>query len=338
VTRERETKKTIETLRNEREPIEESSLPHLSNLTREEQGLLDEAWNAIPLDKRRRLVNLLGEKAEEDFQLDFSAIFRRGLQDGDASVRQTSVDGLWEDESITLIRPFLRLLGDASHAVQASAAAALGRFVLQGEMGYIPPERSEEIVQALVEKIENSALPLSVRRRAVEAVAYSSDERVRGIIARAYEDESADMRASALFAMGRSADEYWSGIVRGELVSRNPALRYEAARAAGELSDARSVERLIALLADADREVRGMVIWALGQIGGPAAKQALRGVIESNQPAALRQLARDSLAEMSLLDEESPAFLINPALYESVEVEEEESGPGESGLDKNDWL
>ncbi len=62
----RETRETIHKLRDSGEPVEEASLVHLSNLTREEQAWLDESWAAIPLDKRRRLVVLLGEQAEEE--------------------------------------------------------------------------------------------------------------------------------------------------------------------------------------------------------------------------------------------------------------------------------
>ncbi|MGH2543401.1 MAG: HEAT repeat domain-containing protein [Ardenticatenaceae bacterium] len=322
--RQRETRKTIASLHSGDEPIEEPSLSDLSNLTREEQALLDDAWAEIPVDMRRRLVTLMGEKADEDFQLDFTAVFRRGLQDMDAAVRQACVEGLWEDESITLIRPFLALLGDENHAVQACAATALARFVLQGELGYLSAERYQEIVQALVEKIQDPDSPLSVRRRAVEAIAYSSDDRVRDIIARAYEDASVEMRISAVFAMGRSADDYWRESVRGELWSENPALRYEAARAAGELADPQAVERLVMLLGDGDREVREMAIWALGQIGGSAAKRALKAVINGDQPVPLRRLARDSLAEMNLLDETSDSFLVDATLYDSLEEDNDD--------------
>ncbi|MDQ4074736.1 MAG: HEAT repeat domain-containing protein [Chloroflexota bacterium] len=346
---ERDTEETIDNLQNDREPIEESSLIQLSNLTREEQARLDEVWRDIPLDKRRHMVRLMGEKADEDFQLDFKAVFRRGLQDADAEVRRESIEGLWEDESVTLIRPFLRLLEDESDVVRASAATALGRFVLQGELGHLTEERYEELVEALVKIVSDPSIPISVRRRAVESVAYSGDERVRDIIARAYEDESEEMRTSAVFAMGRSADEYWSGLVRGELFNEDPAFRFEAARAAGELSDSSAVPRLIALLKDRDREVRKMVIWALGQIGGAAAREALKGVIRGEQSASIRRLAQDCLAELNLLDEDSPSLFLDPSLYKGEEEDdtlvwdddENDSGSGDDesdDFDEDGWL
>jgi HEAT repeat protein len=315
----RDTQRIIQKLGDEMEPLDASTLVDLSNLTREEQQWLDEAWEDIPLDKRRRLVALMNEQAEEDFQLDFSAVLRRGIRDEDAEVRRAAIEGLWEDESVTLIRPFLKLLHeDASPDVRASAASALGRFVLLGELGRLTDERSRELVESLVTIVADRSLPIDVQRRAVESLAYSSDDRVRSIIGRAYEDESADMRASAIFAMGRSADEYWRGAVRAELFNEDPAHRFEAARAAGELADPRAVERLIVLLKDRDRQIRIMAIWALGQIGGAAARRALKQVAQADLSREARQHARESLAEMALLADETIAFVDDPELYDEA--------------------
>jgi hypothetical protein len=329
----RDTRRIIQKLGDEMEPLDTTFLVDLSNLTREEQQWLDEVWEDIPLDKRRRLVALMSEQADEDVQLDFTAVFRRGLTDEDAEVRRAAIEGLWEDESVTLIRPFLHLLHeDVSPDVRASAASALGRFVLLGELGRLSGERSRQVIEALLAIVSDRSLPIDVRRRAVESLAYSSDDRIRPVIGRAYEDESADMRASAIFAMGRSADEYWRGAVRAELFNEDPAHRFEAARAAGELADPRAVERLIVLLKDRDREIRMIAIWALGQIGGAAARRALKQVAQAGLSRDARQQARESLAEMSLLDDETIAFVDDPELYDEVDEENGEYAvfyPGE---------
>lgn len=322
---------TFRTLQDDAEPLEGAALLDLSNLTREEQTVLAEAWPRIPLDKRRRLVALMGEAADEDVQLDYRAVFRRGLDDADAEVRRLSVEGLWEDESVTLVRPLLALLRqDESMSVRASAATALGRFVLQGELKQLSEERLAEMVEALVGTVGATELPVAVRRRAVESLGYSGDERVPGIIQRAHTDDAEEMRISALFAMGRSADEQWAATVRHELDNENPAIRFEAVRAAGELGDSRAVQPLVALIADSDKEVREMAVWALGEIGGPVAKAALRKVV-TGEDRALRQLARDSLAEMALLDEQSlllfdeaPTDLLTPEPDADDEWEEDE--------------
>ena len=287
-------------LADDAEPVSDRDLTPLSNLSREQQHALDDVWTQISLDKRRLLVAALTEAGDEDIQLDYSAVFRRGLRDDDAEVRRASIDGLWENENVTLIRPFLRLLDDSDTAVRASAATALGRFVLQGELGHLTEERYDEILSRLRAIIAEPSVPISVRRRAVESIAYSSTSDVRDIIARGYEDADPEMRQSAIFAMGRSADHYWRGQVRVELRNEGPAFRYEAARAAGELADPQAVPALARLLRDDVLAVREMAIWALGQIGGSAARQALQLFIEQDK-SALTDHARDSLAEMALL-------------------------------------
>lgn len=334
----RETRDVIERLVDDAEPIDEKELEHLSNLTREEQGWLQSSWDDVAPDKRRRLIALTSEAADEDFRLNFSAVNRIALRDEEPEIRRMAVDALWEDESVTLVRPFLTLLRtDQDEGVRASAASALGRFVLQGELEQIASERLEEIVESLIGVVRNPVEPLDVRRRAIEALGYSGDERVPTLIARAYEDPEEEMRSSALFAMGRSADSYWSGIVRGELLNESARMRYEAARAAGELADPLAVERLKLLLRDAAADVRDVAIWALGQIGGKEARRALQEVATSGTPT-MRSGARDSLAEMDLFDDDRAVLALGDLLggEDDVGVEDLEDGLEFELLDDED--
>ena len=264
----------------------------------------------------------LTDLGDDDFHLDFSAVFRRGLYDVDAEVRRLSIDGLWEHEHVTLVRPFLRLLEDESPEVQASAASALGRFVLQGELGQLTMERFQEIVSRLLALTDDVAVPTAVRRRAIESLAYSSDPELRGIIARAYEDPDDRMRQSAIFAMGRSADEYWRGQVRAELSSDEAAFRFEAARAAGELADPKAVASLARLLADEEIGVREVAIWSLGQIGGAQARRALQIFIEQDE-SELAEQARDALAEMALLEGDLTTPFLGDSLFEGEDDDDD---------------
>jgi len=83
------------------------------------------------------------------------------------------------------------------------------------------------------------------------------------------------MQISAVFAMGRSADTRWARQVRQELFSPNTALRYEAARACGELQLSEAVPELEELADDVDHEVQEAALWALGQVGGDKAREIL---------------------------------------------------------------
>jgi HEAT repeat protein len=78
-------------------------------------------------------------------------------------------------------------------------------------------------------------------------------------------------------------------------------LRYEAARAVGELGEEGQpmVGSLLALVDDDDLEVAIATIWALGQVGGEHARRVLRRIARSND-SARRQAAEDALEELAL--------------------------------------
>ena len=76
--------------------------------------------------------------AEADFEVNFNEVFRVGLADEDAQVRTASIEGLWEDEDVSLIPHLIACLKeDENVTVRAAAATSLGRFVLLGELGKI---------------------------------------------------------------------------------------------------------------------------------------------------------------------------------------------------------
>lgn len=300
----------ISNLTSNYEPLDTFSFSDLSNLTRVEQKALQKEWYEVSLDRRRNLIRLMSEQAEEDIQLDFSSIYIIGLEDTDAQVRHLSIEALWECEDIKLIRIFLRLLQeDPSIEVRASAASGLGRFVFQGEMEYLTPARLRELVEVLIKIFSDYSLPLAIRRRAIEALAYSTDARVYPFISQAYESAENEMRASALFAMGRTADPYWSGTVRIELFNEELTLRFEAVRAAGEITDKQAVSRVAALLLDEkqDSQIREMAAWALGEIGGEVAKKVLRSMVKI-EDSSLRAVIKESLAEIALFDDQNPSM------------------------------
>ena len=104
-------------------------------------------------------------------------------------------------------------------------------------------------------------------------------------------------------------------------------MRYEAARAAGELRIRRAVPTLVNLLDDADREVQEAAIWALGQIGGPQARRVLEGCLQSDDEV-LQEAAEDALAELTLGSVPLPLF--------SYEVQGEEGEHSEDDEELED--
>lgn len=275
-----------------------SNLYILSGISKREMEVFRGAWPRLPLERRRAILRALVEITEASFEPDFNGIFRFCLNDEDEEVRAQAVEGLWEDESISILRSLIGFLrGDPSFLVRGRAAAGLGRFVLLAELDELDSELGAEVRELLLRTINNPQEVLEVRRRAVEAISFSGEEGVRKVIEAAYQDEAPKMRASAVFAMGRSVDPYWRETLLRELENPDPEMRYEAARACGELELKEVVPILARLINDADREVQGAAVWALGQIGGRGARRVLRACCESDDEI-VAEAAEEALSEL----------------------------------------
>jgi HEAT repeat protein len=140
----------------------------------------------------------------------------------------------------------------------------------------------------------------SVRRRALEALGFSSREEVPVLIESAFKRQDPDWQASALFAMGRSNDERWADTVLPMLASENPRVRLAAVQAAGELGLAQARPLLLRLLEDEfDEAVAGAAIWSLSQIGGEDVRLYLQNLldnVEDDEQATFLEEALDNLA------------------------------------------
>lgn len=303
----------------------------LSNLSRTQAEVAWKVCAGLSPAVRREMVQTLVEIAESDFEVNFGEVFRLALGDEDGEVRRAAVEGLWEDEDVRLV-PVLadRLLKDAVPEVRAAAATSLGRFLLLGELEKIQERPHRVAFQALLTACTKAEETIEVRRRALESLAYSGEEAVADLIRSAYEDSDERMRVSAVFAMGRSADDRWANQVMGELHSANPEMRYEAARACGELALEKAVPALIELVGDVDPEVQEAAVWSLGQIGGDEARQVLVDCSRSANEA-LREAAREALRELEFLHGDLGTFL----LFDFLEGDEE--GEEDVGEEEGLW-
>jgi len=166
-------------LADESQPLSVARLYALSNLERDDLAHVQTAWPDLPDDRRRAAVRHLADITETNFEVDFSPIFRLGLKDSDPGVREAAIDGLWEVEDPALIAPLVKIMQeDTSEAVRAVAAGTLGHFVYLDELEDIPHVQVVPALQALRKIIATPDDSLEVRRRAVEAIAYSSADDV----------------------------------------------------------------------------------------------------------------------------------------------------------------
>jgi HEAT repeat protein len=288
----------------------QASLYHLSSLEAKHVACVREVWPRLPVELRRQITKQLVELAEADFEVDFGAIFRIGLEDEDADVRTTAVEGLWEDEDVRLV-PLLvtRLHTDEAATVRAVTATSLGRFVLLGELNKIRPEPLALAYEALLSTCQNPEEHIEVQRRALESLAYVCNETVAELICKAYATPEEKVHISAIFAMGRSADTRWARHVQQELFNPNPEMRYEAARACGELQLREAVPELEELADDIDREVQEAALWALGQIGGEEARKILNRYCLAGDEAT-RAAAAAALDELNFLHGDLSEFFV----------------------------
>jgi HEAT repeat protein len=279
----------------------------LSGLSSAELQTFLPVWEALSAGYRRKVMRRMVEIAEANFELDYRALGTLMLNDPDPGVREAAIELLWEDQSLGLMNRLIELAQwDEVRQVRAAALSALGRFILAGELGELPEAqvaRAQEVAVTLLTEEED----VDVRRRALEAISNSSHEIVEEAIREAYNSHEHRMRVSALFAMGRSCDEQWDSIVLRELDSDDPEMRYEAARAAGELEIVAAVPRLVSLASGSDREIKETAIWSLGEIGGSDAVRALSLLARKAEESGdddLMEAIEDAVASASLVDDE----------------------------------
>ena len=289
---------TIADLANSDKPLLKSRLIDLSNLNSEEARLVEQAWPAIELGRRRQIIYRLVELAEDNVEFNFDSIFKNCLKDQDAEVRSKAIEGLWESEEASLINPLINLLEqDSSENVQATAARALGKFAMLAELKKLRSCHTSKICQALLTVISDKSKPIEVRRCALEAAAPLNLPQVKKAIIKAYQSHNAKLRTSAIYAMGKNCNRSWLPVLIKELSNANTLIRYEAAGACGELGEEEAVPYLLELINDPDGDVQVAAIQALGKIGGTEAKGCLKQCL-NDVNEVIREAAEQALDEL----------------------------------------
>ncbi len=274
----------------------------LANLGPESVYIFWEQWQRFSLERRRHIMRLLAELAEEQIQLDYRPIFRACLADQDAEIRVLAIEGLWEDDHEQMMDRLIQMLHDPAGEVRAAALLSLARFAYRAEIGDLSLSAGQRLHDVLVGAATDPEQPFEVRRRAIEALGYFAESsQAQELVDRAYNTDDIYMRESAVLAMGRSMRRQWFPYILRELQSPSPSLRYEAARAVGEIGeDGRELlPALLPLVDDEDTEIALAAIWALGQVGGADARRILQRIARSRDEVRA-QVAQDALAELDL--------------------------------------
>ena len=290
---------------------------------------LMDIWPRVDLSRKLSLLKGLESLAETDTLVSFDDFARAILIDPDPQIRIRAIHLLKECEDQKLVPVFLDMLrNDHDVNVRVEVAAVLNLFVDLGELEEIPEKTYHQVEDALL-AVGNSEDDVRVRRAALESLGYSSRPEVVTLIESTFHRENPEWQASALLAMGRSADERWEDEITVSLVNEDDRIRKAAVEAAGELPLKVAGPLLLKLLEEEeDDEIISAAIWSLSQIGGEDVRTYLENILdqsEDDEQIAYLEEALDNLAFTEDLDR-FDLISIDPDLNleEIDEVEEEE--------------
>jgi HEAT repeat protein len=291
-------------------------LQQLTDLSHDQLQQLKAVWSSLPDPERINLLAYLRRQAEEDQLMDFDAVYEMAMEDPNSDVRRMAIAAAVDDKSRSLMDRLIALMGsDPDVIVRMAAADRLGAFACDAEVGEMSEEEARQIEKALLDRVKSETEDPRVRGAALASAGYFSTEEVRAEIQRAL--TRSGLKAAALRAIGRNINpEEWTETLRESMGSDDPDMRREAVLAAADYEN--TVADLGDLVDDPDLSVRLATITALGQMGGPEARDILVYCYESDDPE-IRKAAAAAMDEIDAA--ESP--LESPGQYDD-ELEEQD--------------
>lgn len=257
--------------------------PSFSDLEGDDLKLLLSVWNQITPERKVNLFENLEIINENDTLMDFNQVAKIALADANAAIRAAGLRMLWEYEDEKIIPTLIELLKvDYDPIVRSQAAAALGKYIFLGELEEIHPDMLKITEESLLQAFRSPDEDI-VRLKSLEALGYSSREEIPAIINSAFNSGKYEWIASALVAMGRSADENWRAQVLTMLAHPDERIQKEAVKAAGELEikQARKLLLKLVLETESDEELWCIGVWALSKIGGDHVNEVFDQLLEN---------------------------------------------------------
>lgn len=282
------------------QPFPPQHLHIFSDITDADMKVAKEIWPQVTVSRKINLLQDLEVMMEADTLLSCDDFARFALEDEDANVRSSAISLLWECEDPRLAKRFGKVLtSDSSEIVRAAVAAALGKFILLGELDEISQKIYDETVELLLETYDNEQFD-RVRQEILRALSYKGDKKIQSMIQQAFASDENDWVVAALESMGRSADTRWRDYILEMLESIDMDFQYEAVKAAGELELKPARAPLLDLLEEANgnADLRYQIIWALSKIGGDSVYETLQDLLdhaEDDEEIEVLELALENL-------------------------------------------
>ncbi len=317
---------TLDHLVNSDTDIPKNHLQYYSDLDPKSLQLFMDAWPRVKPTRKLLLLDELLIHLDTDTIVSYEEIGRALLDDSDGDVRSRAIRLLAESDDPKLASKFVDMfLNDADLAPRMEATTLLGEFILLGELEKLKESLQRKIEDAMIAVIRSEDNP-SLRKRALEALSYSSRPEIAALIESAFERADPTWVASALRAMGRSHDERWNDDVVNRMLDDDPRIRFAAVEAAGELNIEDAGPILIKMLEDEeeDDDVVAAAIWSLSQIGGDDARIYLLNLIENTEDEDLVEFLEDALENLEFNTELNKFDLLSLDDDELFEEDEEE--------------
>lgn len=290
----------LDALLSDRKDFPRTYLQEFSDIGALELKTLLDVWPRVQLSRKLTLLEKLDALAEVDTLVSFDDVARALLTDPEPEVRTRAIRLLDEYEDPKVVPSYLDMLkNDPSVDVRREAANALSLFVDLGELEKIPESVYHQVEDSLLASAASED-DMRVRRTALESLGYSSRTEVITLIDSAFHRQDPNWQASALVAMGRSADDHWDEEVTRSLVHVDDRIRKAAVQAAGELSLQSARPILLKMLGEEeDADILSAVIWSLSQIGGEDVRTYLENLLdqlEDDEQIAFLEEALDNLS------------------------------------------
>ncbi|MBI4928023.1 MAG: HEAT repeat domain-containing protein [Anaerolineae bacterium] len=328
----------IDALLDESTPFPPAYLRRFSDLEGSELRAVVAAWPKVNTTRRIALMEDLDELNDTDMLVLFDQFASSVLDDPEPAVRVSALGIIWETGSKKLIGKLMDMLvNDPASQVRAAAASNLGRFVYEGELEELDQETLHNIEAALLNVIHGDDDPL-VRRRALEAMGFSSRPEMEALIEQAYRREEPEWIASALFAMGRSYNARWEPQVKRMLNHPKSNVQLEAVRAAGELALDSSRRALMDILEEeaADPEIRYAAIWSLSQIGGEQVRETLEKLADETEDEEEAEILENAIDNLLLTETGQELNLFDIDLEDESLVDDTPDASAEEDEDLDD--
>jgi len=294
----------LDALLDEKKDFPRRYLREFSDIVPLELKTLLDIWPRVTLSRKQTLLEDLKALAEADTLVSFDDFGRALLTDPEPIVRTHAIRLLHESEDLKLVPTYLDMLKDDSDtSIRREAANVLSLFVDLGELEEIPENIYHQIEDALLASA-NSEDDARVRRTALESLGYSSRPEVITLIESAFHREDPNWQASALHAMGRSADDRWTEDVLYSLINDDDRIRLAAVQAAGDLAISPARTILLEMLSEEEEpDVTSAVIWSLSQIGGEDVRTYLENLLDQTDEDDQIQFLEDALDNLAFTED-----------------------------------